>query len=457
MNNNIDNTTTQPILSFKEIEEQIQLFLSLLYLKHPFYNSLLSSVNISIENTELSNKHGIYSIDNETIIIDHIFASTEIQKNIKVFFYFIIHELLHIMLKHKYRGIGKNQNKWTKATDMAVDSVFSKDKTLLKYISHPETEKGINTIYDFEEKVSSSAEDFYTELKEQQENESNDKNCDCENGSKSNKQNKNNTLNNHSTWNTTKIDNDNKINNEENKINEKIIKAYEFSKLQNNDTSNDFGGGLGSFLEIIEELLKPSTNILNYITKIVQEFKKHSSTYKRPDRRYLYKNLIVPSSQKNIKHFKLLFYIDTSGSVEIDSLQKVMSDIFYIVSTLDSFEIDIMQSDADDPKENMLKLNNQNITTKKEELFKIQGRGGTEFSPLFEYLKEDIKTNIYDIIILASDYWISQSDKNEVLSLENNKNLSNNELANNIKNICHIVTKNYNKKITRELKHCFYI
>ncbi|MBT5492737.1 hypothetical protein HOK00_11130, partial [bacterium] len=46
-----------------EIIEEIKLFLSFIYIKHPFYNSLLTSIDIELESTEKSKKYGIYSFN----------------------------------------------------------------------------------------------------------------------------------------------------------------------------------------------------------------------------------------------------------------------------------------------------------------------------------------------------------------------------------------------------------
>lgn len=424
------------------IENEIKLFISYLYLKYPFYNSILSSIDLHLENNEKSNKYGVYSPDNKSIIIDFTFAKNEIQKNKKVFFYYIIHEVLHIILKHKIRGFDKNSMRWQIATDMAVEAVIYQDKVLSEFITTPNQAKGISKIYDYDGKVASSAEDFYrtlnlSNLDELGQNSDFSPNDNCEgNSSNENSKNtkvsktKNGNLNNHE-W----IMKDFQEDKESSEIDEMIVKAYQF--VQMNEGLKGSGGLPGCFMEVIEGLCKPKTSILQYITKIVQNFKHYSSTYKRGDRRYLYKGLIAPSKIKSYKHFKLLFYIDTSGSVGTSELMKILSELYHVISSLKSFEIDIIQSDVG--IHDIYKVTDK-TGLDLEKFLTVKGRGGTEMKPLFEHLENES----YDFTVVSSDWYLMEE---ELMTLE--------ELSKSI-NIGFLSTENFDKKVKHRLNPMFF-
>jgi|SaaInlLV_10m_DNA_3_1039740.scaffolds.fasta_scaffold01429_8 predicted metal-dependent peptidase len=437
-----------------EIIEEIKLFLSYIYIKHPFYNSLLSSIDIELESTEDSKKYGIYSFNNKSINIDKTFASKKIKEDKKSFFYYIIHELLHILLKHKLRSINKEKKNWNKASDIVVDEVIKKDEVLREIVRTPDQIQGVNRVYSYcEDKVDFSAEDIYFGLnkmeeeedesskkQESEENESsNCESCESEEGSEQSfnfekepfeQFSENGShLNNHD-WDMDRKD----LEKEEKEINEKIIKAFEFTELSGNKTP---GGVPGCFEELIDLLKKPQTNILQYITKIVQNFKKYSTSYKRGDRRYLYQKLIVPSKYKNQKHFNLLFYIDTSGSVRKEELEKIISEVYHVVKSLKSFNIDIVQSDVG--ISDIYSISNKDRIDM-EKLMTIRGRGGTEMKPLFELLEE----KQYDFSLVSSDFYIIQEEFEELIELSKSGKIG------------FLTTEDNNKDYTSQLKPLFH-
>jgi len=462
-------------------KEEIQFFISYLYLKHPFYNSLISEMNIELETTELSEKYKVYSPSFLNIRIDENFAKDLIDNDKKkLLFYYLIHEILHIILNHPQRKLGRIDGKWDKAADIVVDNVIKKDDILYNLIQIPKEAEGINEIYDFEKKVSESVEDIYNRLREKEDNEnqedSSKEKSDSENGDSSDSKCENNTgnkdnenlknddskkvseeegkgndskkgnsnsktskshLNNHNQWNEQNSNKSKEIN----KTQELIMKAVEFAKLKESD--KEFGGSPGCFIEEIKDLLTPKTDLKSYLNKIVQSFKKEKNTYKRGDRRYLYNNLIVPSKVKDIKHFKLLFFIDTSGSMDIDDLQQSMSDIIDVVKSLKSFNIEIIHSDVDISNKLVI---NENSDINIPEMLKIYGRGGTELTPLFDYLEEKDKNNeTFDAVIVNTDFHIMKDEL--LIYIEKEP----------IYNFLALIPKDFKKSYVEQIENKFFI
>jgi predicted metal-dependent peptidase len=383
------------------VKEEIQFFISYLYLKHPFYNSIISNFELKLQSNDKSKEFKIY-IENKThLIIDTEFAEKSIKKDKKLFFYYIIHEILHVILLHKKRETLKDSRKWDVATDLAIEQIILEDRILSSLVSLP-TSKG-NVVYVREKKGKvPNAETIYTKISLKEDEDETGKEKEEENNPDNPEADYN--LDNHSTWNEEDIS--------EEDMQDMLVKAYQFTKSHTNE--KEAGGIPGVFSEIIDSILKPKTNLNYFLNKIIQNFKKTSHSYKRGDRRYLYNNLIVPSRIKNVKHFKLLFYIDTSGSMDIEGLKQSISEIVYLTRSLDSFEFTIIQSDCS--------INNEIVITDKNvqdfnKLFEIKGRGGTEFKPLFDLLKED-NGKQFDAIVTNSDFFITDEEFQEYLVLE---------------------------------------
>ena len=84
------------------------------------------------------------------------------------------------------------------------------------------------------------------------------------------------------------------------------------------------------------------------------------------------------SGSVNDRIIKLVIAIDTSGSMETETLERIMVEIFAIIGTR-MCEVTIIECDAQIQRV-------YKARTAKEISYDIQGRGGTSFSPVIEYL-----------------------------------------------------------------------
>ena len=561
------------------ITKELKYFLSYLYLKHPFYNSLINSlapngIELIDFNTTYKKEQGknqyiqeevdiliqkpkilISKIKNERKIlidinfsINYLFDNENIiDKNKKIFFYFIIREILHTILKHNIKfnniknNIRNNKKLWYLSGNIVIDNMLRNDNILKDIIYIPKIklnikdtnnqilflpnkvfqkkcinnniEYTIEEIYDIllDEKIGITDNDtseYENIIKEEEKQNKKQKIKNKENSINDNKKDcKNNDINSIEKENFIKKNSENsnknkqKIDNSNDDINEIIIKALEFEKqtksfLQKEKNKN-YGNLPGYLAEEINSLLLPKTNLKAYLNKIITaKMKKETISYKRPDRRYLYNNLIVPSKQKTKKHFNLLFFIDTSGSMQLKDLQQSISDIINVFNAMQSnkqtFNIDIVYSDTDIQK--IISINSENYKGNNidiSKLLEIKGRGGTELFPLFskkcldlfsntlniedffdnynyygnkeklkEYLTNKQGTNInilenkikeklkYDAVIVNTDFYISEIELaiyKKLLQLDNNPLL-------NFSNVLSLIPKNYNKEFINELK-----
>jgi len=99
----------------------------------------------------------------------------------------------------------------------------------------------------------------------------------------------------------------------------------------------------------------------------------------------------------NDRKIKVLLAIDTSGSVSDNCLSFFFNEIFNIVKDVNA-EVYLLQCDAD-------VRSYEKIKSKKDvSKVKIQGRGGTYFTPVFKYIKEEIaKPDQPNLVVYFTD------------------------------------------------------
>lgn len=392
------------------IQEQIRLFLVYLYKKHPFYNSIFSKINIFIDSSNESKKFKIYSPEFKTIVIDSEYGENLAQNKPKKLFTLLLHEVLHMLLNHPSRKGGKRSEVWDFACDLSVENVIKSDPILKGMLDFTAPSNDF-TIKHSAEDIYVSVEGLFPEFDEDGEDSDMAVGQSGEGegeGKAYTNMLSNCNLDNHDAWGSA-CDNDSV----EEQICNMLLDASEFAKESN------YGGVPGAFVELIEGFIEPKTSLKEYINTVIQDFVDFSYTYKRGDRRYLYNGLIVPSAIEDIKHFKLLFYIDTSGSMSLDGLKKSVSEIYDMVSTLESFEITVIQSDAG--IKDVKTITPDSEQEEIDSLFEIHGRGGTELTPLFDFLAEQEEE--FELVIVNTDFYIYEREKDMFIEMQSEKRL----------------------------------
>lgn len=273
----------------KKIQEEISNLCSYLYIKYPFYNAILNGFDIYLVSTDKSNEYKIYT-EGLSLLIDKEFATKCIDIDKKHLFYYIFHEILHVILLHKIRSISKREDYWNLACDITVDNIISKDEILKNLTISPDQLKGKIMIWDTSSTVSVTTEEIYEEFlknpPKQSQQEKTKRECNNqnkqkekekeENGKSCNKSNNKEIehLNNHQQW---KEDKKNQVKEIETKVKELLLKSEQFNKMSQNS-----GGIKGSIYEIISTLKESKREVQDFIYREVQNFKNSSSSFKRP-------------------------------------------------------------------------------------------------------------------------------------------------------------------------------
>jgi len=252
------------------------------------------------------------------------------------------HEALHVILQHFNRRLDKDTARWNVACDLAVNQMINglPDTALL-----PKD-------YDFPEEL--PAEQYYDRIPKEQSKE---------------------TIDNHSQWRPL-TDTEKEI----------IRQAVEEA---NKRTQGKVPGAIKSYLD---ELLKgptiPWQHVLRqYIHGSIRAFKKFS--WKRPNRRFGFSQ----PGKVSQRVARIIIAIDTSGSVSDEELKMFLAEI-YEIQKIYPIEIKIIQADAKVQKVD---------TLRKGQTFngEIEGRGGTNFIPVFKYIKE--KHLNVDLLLYLTD------------------------------------------------------
>ena len=167
-------------------------------------------------------------------------------------------------------------------------------------------------------------------------------------------------------------------------------------QIEHIDKSNSWGNMSGSMIEQIKAAQRSEVNwrklLRHYLGQLVTS--NILPTFKRPNKRFGYPY----SGSKRGTTDRKLVAIDTSGSVGSAELAKFLTEI----NSLSQIQpVDLMLFDTE------LQYKKAIPFDKKKASFKFDGRGGTYFTPVFEYAKK----HRYKSLILLTDGFAEAVEK----------------------------------------------
>lgn len=161
------------------------------------------------------------------------------------------------------------------------------------------------------------------------------------------------------------------------------------------DSSNSWGTIPGNVIDTIKKSLEPKFNY----KALFQQFRstvlssEYSKTRMKPSRRFGYS--AMGSKRKNTT--SILVAVDTSGSISDEDLSIALGFIQgffnYAVDKLD-----IVQFDTKIYPDSLITID------KRPKHWKIHGRGGTNFSPVFDFVQNNSKSHYDGVLILTDGY-----------------------------------------------------
>lgn len=149
--------------------------------------------------------------------------------------------------------------------------------------------------------------------------------------------------------------------------------------------------GMGDLPGGIDRLIKSAMEHKLYWREVLREWVEKTAykdyTFMKPNRRYVYHGLILPSLESGYDVMKARAYVDASGSVYDRQLQQFSAEISSILEEFPEIEFTCKYFDTN------IKHRDTQIFTKEDLpiVMKTRAGGGTDFRPIFKDITKDIE------------------------------------------------------------------
>lgn len=363
----------------KKIVQKLTIARQQILAEYPFYGMLLMNLKFGLMDCETA------FTDMERIVFDPDFIEILSLEELE---FVMQHELLHCVLHHCTRGKGMNQELYNIACDIVVNSniLSSMGKTQM-FVAGEEV---MHLVPDGSEGCLYTAEQVYQMLVKELDFQGTGFAegfgvCDC-----------------HDFW---------------DEIEHGVLRENEWKEYL--EEASSALAGSGQIPAGIRKILDDG----KYQSKldwrdILRDFLKlHADdfdyTYKMPDRRYLYMDMVYPGfyEMMNEEIDGIYFFADTSGSISTKMLTEILNEVkaaleqteglrgwlsFFDTKVYEAMEIDSVQS-----------------------LEKVQplGGGGTNFFEVFRYLKEIQKEKNPKAVVILTDGYASFPNEQAALGI----------------------------------------
>ena len=363
-----------------ELTKRLLLSRTRILLKHPFYGLLLMHVGFSID----CSCETAYT-DGRKIAFSPDFLDMLTDYEVDVV---MLHEIMHIVLKHCFRGRGLNAELYNIACDIVVNSniVYSTglgvESISLKCDADP-----WRLAPNGEEGYLYTAEEVYAMFPTL--NASNEAgNAGGQSG-----------IDSHDHWSKDPLSDE-----IEDLWNKRIMDSAEMAQKR--------CGGIPYLVELkLEELKKPKHDWRTILTNFVQE-EINDYSFSPPDRRYEGDFFLPDFNDTDITVKKILFMIDTSGSMNNEMITDMYSEICGAIEQFNGkltgwlgfFDFDVVPPKPFDSPDEF-------------KLIKPKGGGGTSFKAVFKYVKSHMQDDLPTAIIILTDGYADFPDEKEALGI----------------------------------------
>ncbi len=135
-------------------------------------------------------------------------------------------------------------------------------------------------------------------------------------------------------------------------------------------------------METIDELNRPRMSWRALLYRYVVDLIPSDYTWLRPNKKYLAYNIYLPGIVK-ADAIMVLIAIDTSGSINTDTLKIFLGECYGIQKSFESVQMHVIQCDA--AVQDYFVLEND-FPSK----ISVKGRGGTDFRPVFQFIEDEL-------------------------------------------------------------------
>ncbi|MGN0814958.1 MAG: VWA-like domain-containing protein [Candidatus Coproplasma sp.] len=359
----------------KELTKRLLLSRTRILLKYPFYGLLLMHVAF-----RLDFKCSTAYTDGRKIAFCPDFLDELTDSEVDTV---MLHEIMHIVLRHCFRGKGLNAEQYNIACDIVVNSniVYSTglgaESIALKCDKHP-----WRLAPDGKEGYLYTAEEVYAMLPAPA----------IAKGAQAG-------IDSHDSWDRTGMDD------EMNDLwGKRIIDAARMT-----------GGGSCAMPYAVErqleELKHPKHDWRTILANFVQE-EVNDYSFAPPDRRYGGDFFLPDFNDAEASVKKVLFMIDTSGSMSEETITGMYSEICGAIEQFNgklSGWLGFFDAEVIPPK--------QFNSSDEFRLIKPKGGGGTSFNTVFDYVRCKMKDDLPSVIIILTDGYADFPKEKDTLSI----------------------------------------
>lgn len=328
---------------------------------HPFFASLVCSMTFEADsNIETA------SCDGEKIRYNETFINTLSNDHIDTL---LAHEIMHPAMMHHTRQESREHKDWNVACDYAINPVLKSEGFLL-----PE-----NALLDsrFADK---SAEDIYNIIQREKKPDNQQQQQQPGQQQGQGQQQKQPSPGDWGQVEKPELKTESEKMEKEGEMKNKIIRAKEDAKR---------AGKLSAGIDrIVKKSVETRVNWKEVLNRFLAERAKNDYSFTRPNTRFIPSGLYLPVLE-NQEIGKVVFAIDTSGSVDEKLLQLFVSELRE-AAELFHFPVTVIHCDTKVNKVEELEQDNEDIHP--------VGGGGTDFKPPFSYVNDndiDCKAMVY--------------------------------------------------------------
>lgn len=137
----------------------------------------------------------------------------------------------------------------------------------------------------------------------------------------------------------------------------------------------------GSIQELVKILIEPKVDWRALLAEFLTRQCEPDYDWRRPSKRYVPMGIYIPSVMPTHQQGSIAVAVDTSGSISDEELSLFLSELSHLIAQAFISEVHFYQCDAD--------IQDYKVLTKADLPLegKVTGRGGTDFTPVFEHIK----------------------------------------------------------------------
>ncbi len=160
-------------------------------------------------------------------------------------------------------------------------------------------------------------------------------------------------------------------------------------------------GTLPAYIKgLVQEMTTSKMPWKDYLASFVTKTIANKPTWNRPNRRFAYNGLYLPSHTGEA--LRLIIGVDTSGSCCQD-FPKFLGEIVGIAQTFGSYELHVIQCDTEVKDYRKFSDEEEEINEDIASEFEFKGCGGTTLSPVFDYIEENQDVIEADAMVFLTD------------------------------------------------------